>query len=138
MRRRERERFDELFEGVLAALPARLHALLDECPVVLEDRPSLRLREELGMNDDDEILCGLHSGVALPARNIEHPESAEVIHIFREGVVDSAGGWDEDEDESGPFGGEVRICEEIRITLLHEIGHHFGLDEDDLERLGYA
>jgi predicted Zn-dependent protease with MMP-like domain len=37
-----------------------------------------------------------------------------------------------------PYGGEDRVREEIRITVLHEIGHHFGLDEDDLDRLGYA
>ena len=35
-------------------------------------------------------------------------------------------------------GGRTRVLREIRITLLHEIGHHFGLDEGDLERLGYA
>jgi predicted Zn-dependent protease with MMP-like domain len=49
-----------------------------------------------------------------------------------------AGGWEEDVDEEGPFGGVERIREEIRITILHELGHHFGLDEDDLDRLGYA
>ncbi len=138
MRRRERERFDELFETVLAAMPARVHELLDECPVVLEDRPSLRLREELGINDDDEVLCGLHSGIALPEKSLEHGEASDVVHLFREGIVDTAGGWEEDEDESGPFGGEARICEEIRITLLHELGHHFGLNEEDLARLGYG
>ena len=36
------------------------------------------------------------------------------------------------------LGGERRVREEIRITLLHELGHHFGLGEDDLERLGYG
>jgi predicted Zn-dependent protease with MMP-like domain len=50
-----------------------------------------------------------------------------------------AGGWEEGVDEDGtPYGGEARVREEIRITVLHEIGHHFGLGEDDLERLGYA
>jgi predicted Zn-dependent protease with MMP-like domain len=61
-----------------------------------------------------------------------------VVHIFREGIIDMAGGWEEGEDEHGAYGGEERIREEIRITILHELGHHFGLDEDDLERLGYA
>jgi predicted Zn-dependent protease with MMP-like domain len=138
MRRREREQFDQLFEAVLATLPAAVHALLEECPLVLEDRPSQRLLAELGMNDDDEILCGLHTGISLTERSVERPESSDVIHVFREGVVDTAGGWDESEDEEGAYGGEARIREEIRITVLHEIGHHFGLDEGDLERLGYA
>ncbi len=53
------------------------------------------------------------------------------IHIFRDGIVEFAGGWHQKyaEDE---------IYEETRITLLHEIGHHFGLDEDDLTELGYG
>ena len=63
----------------------------------------------------------------------------EHIHIFREGIVNLA-----TEDEEGRALGwkaehaEESIYEEIRITILHEIGHHFGLDEDDLEELGYG
>ena len=140
MRRRERERFDELFEEVLAELPEGIHRLLEECPLVLEDRPSRAIREELGITDDDDadILCGLHTGVPLTERSVERPDVSDVVHIFREGVVDMAGGWEEGEDEEGPFGGEDRIREEIRITILHELGHHFGLDEGDLDKLGYA
>jgi predicted Zn-dependent protease with MMP-like domain len=40
--------------------------------------------------------------------------------------------------DDGTIGGEDAVREEILVTLLHEMGHHFGLDEDDLERLGYA
>jgi len=137
MRRRERERFDELFEEVLDALPEPIHAMLDECPIVLEDRPSQAILEEMSLSDDD-LLCGLHTGIPLTERSVDRADHGEVIHVFREGVVDMAGGWEEGEDEEGPFGGEDRIREEIRITILHEIGHHFGLDEDDLDRLGYA
>jgi predicted Zn-dependent protease with MMP-like domain len=138
MTRSERERFDRLFEEVLASLPEGVHALIEEVPLVLEDRPSRQLLRELGIEDDDEILCGLHTGVPLTDRSVERPDASDVVQIFREGVVDMAGGWEEDEDDEGPFGGVDRIREEIRITILHELGHHFGLDEDDLDRLGYA
>jgi len=138
MQRRERERFDRLFEEVLAELPAGIHKLIEEVPLVLEDRPSRELLRELGIDDEDEILCGVHTGVPLTDRSVDRAEASDVVQIFREGVVDMAGGWEEDEDEEGPFGGVERIREEIRITVLHELGHHFGLDEDDLERLGYA
>jgi len=138
MRKAERERFDKLFEEVLASLPEGIHRLIEECPIVLEDRPSRELLAELGIDDEDEILCGLHTGVALTERSVERPDASDVVQIFREGVVDMAGGWEEDEDEEGPFGGVERIREEIRITVLHELGHHFGLDEDDLDGLGYA
>ena len=61
-----------------------------------------------------------------------------MITLFRRGIVDLAGGWEARTEEGCAVGGEVAIREEIRITLLHEIGHHFGLDEDELDRLGYA
>ena len=138
MTRSERERFDRLFEEVLASLPEGVHALIEEVPLVLEDRPSRQLLRELGIEDDDEILCGLHTGVPLTDRSVERPDASDVVQIFREGVVDMAGGWEEDDDDEGPFGGVERIREEIRITILHELGHHFGLGEDDLDRLGYA
>lgn len=138
MRRRERERFDELLEEVLGGLPEPIHRLLEECPLVVEDRPSQAILDELGIADPDELLCGLHTGIPLTERSVERAEASDVIHVFREGVVDMAGGWEEGEDEEGPFGGVERIREEIRITILHEVGHHFGLDEDDLDRLGYA
>ena len=138
MTRSERERFDRLFEEVLAGLPPGIHRLIEEVPIVLEDRPSREILRELGIEDEDEILCGLHTGVPLTDRSVERAEASDVVQVFREGVVDMAGGWEEDEDDEGPFGGVDRIREEIRITVLHELGHHFGLDEDDLDRLGYA
>ncbi len=138
MTRSERERFDRLFEEVLDALPSGIHKLIEEVPIVLEDRPSRQLLRELGIEDDDEILCGVHTGVPLTDRSVERPDASDVVQIFREGVIDMAGGWEEGADEEGPFGGVERIREEIRITILHELGHHFGLDEDDLDRLGYA
>jgi len=137
--RKERARFDALFEAVLEAMPAAVHALLEEAPVVLDDAPSAKLARELGLDRDEEALCGLHSGIPLTERSVnDSGQLPDVIHLFREGIIDHAGGWDEGEDEDGPYGGEARIREEIRITLLHELGHHFGLDEEDLERLGYA
>lgn len=139
MDRAERERFDALLEQVLEALPPRLHELLDEAPLIVEDRPSEKLLEELGMDEDDDLLCGLHSGTPITERS--HAEGAdlpETIHIFREGIIDHAGGWTRFLDEDGSWrGGPDRILSEIRITVLHEIGHHFGLDEEDLAELGY-
>lgn len=139
MRRAERERFDALFEEVLASMPEAIHRLLDDAPVVLEDRPSRKVLRELGIDPQDDDLCGLHTGIPLTERSVnDHGVLPDVIHLFREGIVDQAGGWEEEADEEGRYGGVERIREEIRITLLHELGHHFGLDENDLERLGYA
>lgn len=130
MLREQRERFDRLFEEVLDALPPRLHELIEEASIIVEDHPSQELLAELGMDADEELLCGLHTGTPLTERSVSHgTDVPETIHLFRGGILETAGGWD---------AGEDAVRHEIRITLLHEIGHHFGLEEEDLEQLGYA
>ncbi len=134
----ERKKFDALMEAALEALPPHLHELLQEAPLVVEDRPSRTLLAELGI-EQDETLCGLHSGTPLTERSVaEGADLPETIHLFREPIVDHAGGWERFRDEGGEWwGGADAVAREIRITLLHEIGHHFGLDEEDLADLGY-
>jgi predicted Zn-dependent protease with MMP-like domain len=153
----ERERFDGLLEEALQTLPPALHALLDDAPLIVDDEPEDELARSLVIEAGDEPtaenvrtlkdeLCGLHSGFMLTERSVENPTAPpETIHLFRAGIVRHAGGWagellDEPAvDESGePLSGDDLVYEQIMVTLLHEIGHHFGLDEDDLDRLGYA
>lgn len=135
MNQHHRDRFDRLLEEVLAGLPAALRSLLDEVPVIVLDRPTPEILRSLGIDpsDDDEAgsLCGLHTGTANTEKSVEHSgDLPSDIHLFRDGIVDLAGGWDQDDADGW-------VAEEIQITLLHEIGHQFGLDEDDLEELGY-
>lgn len=136
----DRDRFDALLEAEIERLPPRVRALLEQTPLIVDDAPSRRLLRELGMDPASEDLCGLHSGVPLTERSVtDQPEAPEQIHLFRRGIIDQAGGWHARTEHDGcTLGGEDLVREEIRITLLHEIGHHYGLDEDDLERLGYA
>jgi predicted Zn-dependent protease with MMP-like domain len=140
VRRAERARFDALFEEVLGTLPPALHALIEELPVVLEDHPSRELLQEMGIDPSDtSALCGVHSGIPLTERSVSDGRPPEAVTLFREGILEEAGGWDPWTDDDGTeLGGQDRVREEIRVTLLHEIGHHFGLGEDDLERLGYG
>jgi len=140
MNRAERDRFDRLLEQVLESLPTRIRNLLEEAPLIVDDAPSPGLLAELGVNPTEETLCGLHSGTPLIHRSVnDGSDLPETIHIFRDGVIEEAGGWEPwQTDEGESVGGEAHVAEEIRITLLHEIGHHFGLDETDLEELGYA
>lgn len=139
LRPAERERFDALVESVLAALPAAVRDMLEESPLVVEDFAPRALIRDVGLDPDEDDLCGLHSGFALTQRSVSQSgEVPDQIQIFRRGIIDAAGGWDPGEDDRGSFGGPDAVREQIRITVLHEIGHHFGLDEDDLDRLGYA
>lgn len=145
MNPKERSRFDELVDEVVEALPDQIRDLLAEKPLFVEDRPSVEVMRELGLEPSqaDEI-CGLHTGPMATERTVEpHAAVVEAIHLYREGIVACSGGWSpwrEPDDEGGMLegGGLELIREEIRITLLHELGHHFGLDEDDLEGLGFA
>lgn len=131
----QRRRFDRLLAGVLDDLPPNLHRVIEEIPVVVLDRPTPAMLRDLGVPRDEwdeeaELLCGLHTGTMLTERSLEHSgDLPSDIHLFRQGIAEAAGGWSQE---------DARIAEEIRITLLHEIGHHFGLDEDDLDRLGYG
>jgi predicted Zn-dependent protease with MMP-like domain len=139
MTRAERDRFDRILERVIAALPEGLRSLLDEAPVVVDDVPPPEVMAEFGVEDPAD-LCGLHSGVPLTERSVSDPGgSVETISLYRVGIVEAAGGWRRWWDEEGEaWGGVDQVEEEIRTTLLHEIGHHFGLGEEDLERLGYG
>ena len=133
--RRERARFDELMERAVEELPPPLRQLLEEVPVIVIDRPSSAMLRSLGLDaaseDDALSLCGLHTGRSITERSVvDDAVIPEDIHLFREGILDLAGGFEQ-------LGGDDLVYEQIRITLLHEIGHHFGLDEDDLARLGY-
>ena len=91
----------------------------------------LPLLEELGMGEDED-LCGLHTGTPLTERgatfDLDFPDR---LMLFRGPIMDQAGFPDDG-------GTEDDLRREIHITLLHELGHHFGLGEEDLERLGYA
>jgi len=125
-----REYFDAQMDGVIERLPAKLRELLDQVPLYVEDYPSKKLRAEMGIRRRDE-LQGLYSGVSLPDRSLDQPASlSEVIYLFREGILalcTRRGAVDED-----------MLREQIRITLLHELGHHYGLNEQDLDKLGYG
>jgi predicted Zn-dependent protease with MMP-like domain len=139
-----------LFDEVVASLPESILDLFEEKPLVLEDRPSPDVLREFGLRPDEaDEICGLHSGPMGEVRPLGMNDDASpvedigVIHVYREGIVACAGGWEpwEDVAEDGSRitgGGDELVREEIRITILHEVGHHFGLDEDDLDRLGFA
>ncbi|MFZ4574208.1 MAG: metallopeptidase family protein [Phycisphaerales bacterium] len=134
MNRRDRERFDALVDEAVESLPPGIQELIEEIPVIVLDAPTPEMLKSLGAEGEDPLeFCGLHSGRAYTEHSFEAAggELPPDIHLFRDGIVDLAGGWAND-------GVEDAVYDEIVTTLLHEIGHQFGLDEDDLDRLGYA
>jgi predicted Zn-dependent protease with MMP-like domain len=128
-----RQRFDELLEEVLAELPETVIRLLDEVPLVVEDYPSEKVVQGMGLRHRGE-LCGLYSGIPLIERSVEQSgQLSDCVTLFREGILHAA----RHDDPAGRLRKEC-VREQIRITILHELGHHHGLDEDELDELGYG
>jgi predicted Zn-dependent protease with MMP-like domain len=76
--------------------------------------------------EEDELILGLYVGHPMTQRSVEFSGMLpDAIYIFQEDV--------ELVSES-----EKDLIQQVRITVLHEIGHHFGMDEDDLDELGYG
>jgi predicted Zn-dependent protease with MMP-like domain len=99
--------------------------ILDEpTPDMIRDLP-----EDLAAYPEE--ICGLHVGTPITEELITHPSIEPTkIYLFRLAIL---GLLEEDEIEDL----EAALREEIAVTLIHEIGHYFGLYEDDMERLGY-
>jgi predicted Zn-dependent protease with MMP-like domain len=105
--------FDDHVRAALDELPPNIAAALRNVAVVVEDE-----------NPEDPDLLGLYHGVPLPERGDMAGMPPDTISIYRVPL-----------EESFPDPGELQ--EEIRITVLHELGHYFGLDEDQIAALGY-
>jgi predicted Zn-dependent protease with MMP-like domain len=119
--------FAKLVERALAELPEPFRGFLEEVPVQIMDRPPRRLLRSLGL-DDDELLLGLYQGADLMDRvSVEGRGTPSPNHIliFQEDIELVS---DTEQD----------LVREVRTTVLHEIGHHFGMEEDDLDELGYG
>lgn len=118
-------KFATLVEQALAELPEPFAEFLEEVPVEVRDRPTRKQLKLAGL-EEDELLLGLYHGVPRTGRSVEHSgRMPDVIYIFQEDI----------ELVSAT---EADLVEQVRITVLHEIGHHFGLDEDELDELGYG
>ncbi|MEU2348364.1 metallopeptidase family protein [Modestobacter sp. NPDC049651] len=108
-------RFEELVAQALDEVPAQLMELLDNVVVLVEDR-----------NPDEPDLLGLYDGFALTERGADYGGALpDRIMIYREAICAICA----DEDE---------VAEEVAITVVHEIAHHFGIDDDKLHRLGWG
>ena len=107
-------RFEQRVERAIASLPPELREAMRNVDISVED--------EL---PEDPDCFGLYEGVPLPERGDWAGAMPDRIRIFRLPLVESF----PDPDE---------LEREIRITVLHELAHYFGIDEDRLEDLGYS
>jgi predicted Zn-dependent protease with MMP-like domain len=110
------ERFDALVDEALDGIPAELAALVHNVVVLVEAHAPA---------EDPDIL-GLYDGIALTDRSVQDSfELPDRIFIFRDNLLAMC--------ES-----EAEVADEVRITVVHEIAHHFGIDDDRLHALGWG
>lgn len=119
-----RARFRRLVERALRGLPDSIRDRLDNVEIVVVDEPS---EEQFRASDeDDDELFGLYEGTPLSERGSSYTMvMPDRIVIFR-GPLERT------------FSDPIEIAEEVRITVLHELAHHFGFDEDRIADLGLA
>ena len=112
-----REQFESLVSAALDRVPPELADLMDNCVVLVEDRPPA---------DGPSDLLGLYEGIPLTERGEFYSAVLpDRILIFREPTLAICRTFEE-------------VVEEVHITVVHEIAHHFGIDDDRLQELGYA
>ena len=119
MRRRE---FEKLVLEALAKLPAEFQEHLQNLDIVVKWRPSLAERRQAGSRRGD-VLFGLYLGVPLSERgayyNMALPDKIAIYQEAHERLCSS----------------REEMAEEVRKTVLHELGHYLGIDEERLEEL---
>ena len=118
----ERRAFEDLIQEAMQELPREFQEKLTNVAIIVEDYPSQETVTRLNLLPD-ETLCGLYEGVPLTERGFAEPLYPDRIFLFQRAI--------EDECES-----REEIKEEIKVTLVHEIAHFFGIDDDRLHALG--
>ncbi|MCZ0729315.1 metallopeptidase family protein [Mycolicibacterium iranicum] len=108
-------RFDELVGDALDQIPPQLASAIDNVVILVADR-----------NEEEPDILGLYEGVALTERDSWYAGSLpDTITIYREALLEVC--------ES-----EAEVVDEVAITVIHEIAHHFGIDDDRLHELGWG
>jgi predicted Zn-dependent protease with MMP-like domain len=110
---------------VIDRLPHQFRKQLRNVEFVVEKRPTAALLVAEGLDPRRDTLFGIYQGVPLPERStLDPPLLPDKITIFSEPLRES-------------FSDLEELRAQIRLTVLHEIAHYFGMDEEDIEELGY-
>jgi predicted Zn-dependent protease with MMP-like domain len=114
--------FERLVARALAGIPAPFREALAEVAIVVDDEPTPQQRRENDLADDD-MLYGLYEGVPRTEYGADWSGVPNRITLFRLPL---------EEDFADP----AELADEVRITVIHELAHHLGIDDDRLDELG--
>ena len=110
---------------MLERLPEEFRGRLHNVAVVIEKKPKISQLKAMGLDPQEDVLYGLYEGTPLSERSaLEPPLLPDKITIFSEPLLRD-------------FPDTIELRRQIRLTLLHEIAHYFGMDEEKIEDLGY-
>ena len=115
-------RFEQLVERAVAGIPEPFRAALTEVAIVIDDEPTPEQRRENDLADDDQ-LYGLYEGVPRTEYGADWAAAPNRITLFRLIL---------EEDFPDPR----ELSDEVRLTVIHELAHHLGIDDDRLDELG--
>jgi len=109
----------------LKELPKEFRERLQNVEIVVEKRPGKSKLKDLGLDPDRDVLYGLYEGTPLVERSLLNPPLLpDKITLFFEPLMRD-------------FPDPAELRNQIRLTLLHEIAHYFGIDESKIRKLGY-
>ncbi|HVS02328.1 MAG TPA: metallopeptidase family protein [Thermoanaerobaculia bacterium] len=110
--------FERLVEEALDGLPAEFAELLENVAVVVEEEASRDLLAEMGMDPEEELL-GVYQGVPITERDSFYQALPDRIALFRGPILRCCGSRRE-------------VIREVRDTVVHELGHYFGLGDEEM------
>ena len=119
-------RFDEMVSDAIDSIPAEFLDELDNVVFLVEDEPSAEQRADDIADGGTGDMLGLYSGVNLYERGDYYsgdlPDSITIFKGSHERMCANA----------------AELAEEVRRTVVHEVGHYFGMDEAQVDQMGYA
>lgn len=114
------EELEVMAAEVFRRLPARFRGMCEGVVIQVDDFPSDEVLDHMGLESEFDLL-GLFQGVGLPFRSDSAPvQMPNMIWLYRRPILDY---WAEHDETLGAI---------VRHVLVHEIGHHFGLSDDDM------
>ena len=121
-----RARFEELVAEAIDGLPDDILAMLDNVDIVVADTPTDEQLDVAGSMDEGELLLGLYEGIPLTERTSNYgmvlPDKITLFQYALEAISPD----------------EETLRNEVRVTVVHELAHHFGISDRRLKELGWA
>jgi predicted Zn-dependent protease with MMP-like domain len=117
------QQFEQLVTEGLRMIPSAIRRHMDNIQIIIEEAPPATLLADMGIPEGD-TLYGLYEGVPLDERTTEYSAFPDRVTIYRQPLLEGFHNVDE-------------VRREVARTVIHEVAHHFGIEEERLRELGW-